>query len=269
MSYIQGGWRAARGALESSFARRSASIPIETWRARQWDYARKNFGEGLPWLILGLLLLLAGRWMWSRFARPKSSTAPPQEARLLTLFFVSTLAVACVWQLAFPQGSFVHVYWQYWFCLPIATLIAATLASLRTHRFALALGSVACAALVISLLAASRASYAGVFEDQLGKDEDITFLRSLREDRFDRLVFVPLTDTPLNQWFQGPLFEYYTDRPVVVAARPSDLRPGQKILVLRYRQRGDVVARLAGWSRKRLANETCGLRLCAYDVFEP
>lgn len=269
LSYVQGGPGAALGALESSFARRSASIPIETWWARQWVYAKKNFSEEIPWLILGLLLLLAGRWMWSRFARPKSPTAAPQEGRLLALFFVATLTVACVWQLAFPQGSFVHVYWQYWFCLPIATLVAAVIASLRTHRLALAVGSLAGAALVISLLAASRASYAGVFEDQLGKDEDIAFLRSLREDRFDRLVFVPLTDTPLNQWFQGPLFEYYTDRVVGIATRPSDLRPAEKVLVLRYRQRDDVVARLAGWSGKRLANEKCGLRICAYDVLEP
>lgn len=121
----------------------------------------------------------------------------------------------------------------------------------------------------MSLLTASRDSYAGVFGDQLGTNEDITFLSSLREDRFNRLVFVPVADTPLNQWFQGPLFEYYTDRPVAIAARPDDLHLGEKALVLRYRQRDDVAARLAAWSRKRLANEKCGLRLCAYDVLGP
>ncbi len=204
MSYLQRGSSAAWGALAGSFARRSASIPAETWWERQWVYSQKNFSEGLPWLVLGLSLFLAGRWLWSRFAQPKASTAPLQGEHLLALFFVSTLAVACVWQFAFPQGSFVHVYWQYWFCLPIAMVVAAFIASLRTLPFAFAAGNLACAALVMSLLAASRASYAGVFGDQLGTNEDIAFLSSLREDRFNRLVFVPLADTPLNQWFQGP-----------------------------------------------------------------
>jgi MFS family permease len=269
MSYVQGSWGAAWEALAGSFHVRSASIPAETWWARQWVYSRKNFSEGFPWFVLGLSLLLGGRWLWSRSVRSKVSSAPLRSARLLALFFVSTLTVACAWLFLFPQGSFVHVYWQYWFCLPIATLVAAFVASLREHRLALAAGGLACAALVMYLLAASRASYAGVLGDQLGTSEDISFLSSLREDRFNRWVFVPMTDMPLNQWFQGPLFEYYTDRPVAIAAGPGDLHGGEKILVLRYRQRDEVAASLARWSQKRLSNEKCGLRLCAYDVLEP
>ncbi len=268
-SYLQGGWGAARGALAKSYTTRSTSIPAGAWWAKQWIYSRMNFSEALPWLVLGVSLFLAGRWVWSRFTQSKAPIMPLPSAQLLVLFFVSTLAVACAWQLCFPQGSFIHVYWQYWFCLPIATLVAAFLASLRTTRFGFVAGTVACCALVMYLFSASRASYAGVLEDQLGTTEDIAFLGSLRDDRFDRMVFIPLSDTPLNQWFQGPLFEYYTDRPVTVAASEADIHPGDKALVLRYERRDDVVARLAAWSHKRLANEKCGLRLCAYDVLKP
>ena len=268
MSYLQRGWGGTRAALAESYTERSASIPAATWWARQWTYARKNFSAAFPWIVLGPFLLLSGRRLWSRHYRPTTPASPLRSGHLLALFFVATLTTACVWMLAFPQGSFIHVYWQYWFCLPIATLVASSLASLRTKPLVFAAGTAACGVLIVYLLSASRASYAEVFEDQLGTPADITFLSSLREDRFSRLIFVPVSDAPLNQWFQGPLFEYYTDRPVVVATPASELRPGEKVLVLRYRQRDDVVAGLARWSHRRLANEKCGPRLCAYDVLD-
>lgn len=49
----------------------------------------------------------------------------------------------------------------------------------------------------------------------------------------------------------------------------SDLRSGDKLLVLRYAPRQEVAARLETWSGKRLLNEKCGLRVCAHDVADP
>jgi MFS family permease len=266
MSYIQRGWHAAWGHLARAFAVRSAPIPAGTWWARQWSFSKANFTGLFPWLVVGLSLFLAGRWCWSTYAQRKPPTQPLWSARLLVLFVLSTLTVACVWLFSFPQGSFIHKYWQYWFCLAIAALVAAFLASVRTTVFGFAAGTVACCGLVIYLFSAARASYAGVLGEQLGTTEDIVFLSSLREDRFSRMVFVPVSETPLNQWFDGPLFEYYTDRRVVTAASGGDLHVGDKVLVLRYRQRGDVIAALSDWSHKALVSEKCGSRLCAYDV---
>jgi hypothetical protein len=79
-------------------------------------------------------------------------------------------------------------------------------------------------------------------------------------------VFVPVSEASLDSWFQGPLFEYYTDRPVVLATSGDALRDGDKALVLRFVQRDAVVSGLERWSGKRLANEKCGPRFCAYDV---
>jgi hypothetical protein len=270
MSYLQGSPRAAWQALARSLARRAEAIPAGAWWPRQRLYARMNFGESLPWIVAALSVFLAIAWLRSRGERGPASRRPAlPEPGLLAVFFAATLVVAAAWLFAFRQGSFVHVYWQYWFCLPVAVLVGASLATLRTGAPAYAAGCLACAILVAHLASASKASYEAMAADQLGTAEDIAFLTSLREDRFARFVFVPITDTPLNPWFAGPLFEYYTDRAVAVAAAPEDVRPGDKALVLRYKQREDVLSRLAAWSRERLVNEKCGLRICAYDVLAP
>jgi hypothetical protein len=268
MSYIQGGWHAALAHLTRAFSVRSASIPAATWWARQWNYSRDNFTVVYPWLVIGLSLFLVVRLDWSRHAERDSSNPRSRSARLLALFLLFTLAVACIWLFAFPQGSFIHKYWQYWFCFSIATLVAASLASLRPANIGFIAGTVACCGLVIYLLITARASYAEIFREQLGTTEDIAFLSTLRDDRFGRLVFVPVSETPLNQWFAGPLFEYYTDRPVVTATGAADLHAGDKVLLLRYKQRADIVGALADLSHKALVGEKCASRLCAYDVVE-
>jgi hypothetical protein len=116
------------------------------------------------------------------------------------------------------------------------------------------------------LWVAAQRVHHSVVADQLGTPDDIEFLRSLRADRFDRLVFVPVAESPLNSWFQGPLFLYYTDRPIVVAAKPGELRGGDKVLVLRFEQRPLVEQQVEKWSGLQLVNEMCARRICAYDV---
>lgn len=266
-SFLQGGWRAALEVLVQAYSRRSGAIPAGAWWDRQWLYAKLNFGSGVVWLVLIPSLVLASRRLWRR---PVAEAGAAREsAGLFATFFVSTLSVACVWVLAFRQGSFIHIYWQYWFAFPISALVAAALASLGDRRWTLAAGAALCGATIVVLLAASRAAHDRVFADQLGTREDVEFLRSLRDDRFPRFVFVPVGEAALNPWFQGPLFQYYTDRPVVIADSDTALHDGDKLLVLRYTQRGQVVDGIAGWSGKRLVGEKCGRRICAYDVVAP
>ena len=269
VSYLQQSSRVAVDALVKAFTTRSAPIPAAAWWARQWVYFQKNFSEVLPWLALALALFLAVRWFAARRSRDEATASPERSEYLLLVFAAATLTVACVWQFTFRQGSFIHVYWQYWFCLPVTTVIAAAFASFATTPRRAAAATVACGALAAYLLSASAKAYSEVLGEQLGTPEDVGFLGSLREDSFRRMVFVPVTDTPLNPWFQGPLFEYYTDRPVVVATAANDLHPGDKALVLRYEQREKVAAGLSAWSRTKLANEKCGDRMCAYDVLSP
>lgn len=268
MAYLQRGWGAAANVLVQAFGRRAAPIPAGAWWSRQWEYARLNFGDGVAWIVLvPALILIATALLRRRRDLPKLTAEP--EARLLAPFGAVSALVAGVWVVAFRQGSFVHVYWQYWFCLPIAALTGAALEAVRPRRLLFAAATLACGALWLSLLSSGSALHASVRRDELGTPSDTEFLGSLREDRFDRLLFVPLTETPLNAWFQGPLFEYYTDRRIALAGGPADVRVGDKVLVLRYAQRADVQARLAAWSGKRLENEKCGSRICAYDVSSP
>jgi hypothetical protein len=266
MSYLQHGWRAAASHLTSSFAVRSASIPLPAWWERQRAYFEANFTAATAGVALLIVVFLALERLRRRGkeAGPKTS-----EERLLPVFFFATLAVAAVWLAVFRQGSFIHKYWQYWLCFPITTLAAAFTASRKRSRPPMLLATAAFAGLSVYLLLAARDSYVGILKDQLGTPEDIAFLRSLREDTFSRFVFVPVSETPLNQWFQGPLFEYYTDRAVVASsANQSGLNAGEKVLLLRYRQRDSVIAAVSQWSGKTLANEKCGPRFCAYDVMD-
>jgi hypothetical protein len=265
MSFLQGGLAPAWAVLGRAFSTRSAAVPAADWWSRQGDYARQNFGVLFPWLATALAVFIAVRWLRKRRAPAPDGLA---AAGLLPFFTLATLAVAALWLVAFRQGSFVHIYWQLWFCLPVGALVAAALTALP-RGFGRVAGIAGSALLVFSLQSQARAAYEGIERDQLGQAEDVAFLASLREDRFDRFLFVPVTDAPLNAWFQGPLFEYYTDRAVEIAAAGTDLRSGDKLLVLRYAPRQDVADRLAAWSGKRLLNEKCGLRLCAYDVADP
>jgi hypothetical protein len=104
---------------------------------------------------------------------------------------------------------------------------------------------------------------------QLGTPADIEFLTAIRSGCFDRLAFVPVTEQPLNAWFEGPIFLYYTDRPVAVVSPGQTLRPTDKVLVLRYRDRDAVRGQIEAIAGVRLGHEQCGARLCAYDVVPP
>ncbi len=263
MAYLQGGFGPAFGVLARAKTIRTAPVPASAWWQRQALYAHQNFAPAVPWLVLGLAAVVAFRWT-KRRAESREKTGPAPIG--LGAFFAATLAVGLVWVAAFPQGSFIHVYWQLWLCLPIAALAGGFVASFPRGGAGERVAALVIAGGVAAGIAASRADYAGILRDQLGTPEDVAFLASLRDDAFDRFVFVPVTDTPLNPWFTGPLFEYYADRAVVDASAPSDVQPGDKLLVLRYKPREDVRQHVAAWSGRSLTNEKCGERICAYDV---
>jgi hypothetical protein len=265
MSYLQGGWRNLFHVLTGAFTIRAEPIPMATWWSRQWLYAKINFTDEFVWLILGSAVVI-GVAHWSRRKVRESSQAPRIGASSLEAFATATAIVAILWIVTFRQGSYIHVYWQYWLAFPIAVLTAQAIRVIAKSSLRSGGAASLTVILVLLLTVVSRKTYAGVLTDQLGMRDDIAFLSSLREDRFTRFVFVPITDAKENAWFQGQLFEYYTDRPVVVLDSGQRLRPGDKVLVLRFVQRETVVTGLERWSGTRLANEKCGPRFCAYDV---
>ena len=267
MSYLQHGAAGAMEPLTRAFAVRAASIPFSVWIDRQLIYVKKNFTAPMVLACLAMLWLFVSH-LWK--SRPVSGTAhdPPdqEDLNLLAGFIAVTSAVACIWVAMFQQGSFIHVYWQYWFCLPIGALVAGAMTLAEKRWRTPWIWRVLACGLVVWLFVSAQQTHRGIVADQLGTPADIEFLRSLRSDHFERLVFVPVTDTRLTQWFKGPLFPYYTDRHIAVADQPDEVHRGDKLLVLRYKQRPIVVRHIEQWSGVQLANEKCGLRMCAYDA---
>ncbi len=265
MSYLQGGWRSLFRILTGAFTIRSQPIPLADWWSRQWLYARINFTDEFAWLLLGSAVVL-GAAHWSERKAVQAAPKTRIGASGLDAFAAATAAVGVLWVAGFRQGSYIHVYWQYWLAFPIAVLTAKAIGVIAKGPLRPAGAASLTVILVVLLAMVSRRTYAGVLSDQLGIRDDIAFLSSLREDRFARFVFVPVTEAKENAWFQGQLFEYYTDRPVAVLDSGRRLGEGDKVLVLRFVQREEVVAGIERWSGTRLANEKCGRRFCAYDV---
>jgi hypothetical protein len=266
MSYLQSGSVRAIQVLARAFTIRSAPIPLGAWAARQLAFLPGNFTWPLALASLPMVWMLVRELRRSGVRNAtKHEGATLEGLRLLAVFIAGTFSVACLWLAGFRQGSFIHSYWQYWLCLPIAALVAASVDLARTRSARWIARGLACGMVVWLWVAAQRVQQS-VVADQLGTPDDIAFLGALRADRFDRLAFVPVAESPLNSWFQGPLFLYYTDRPIVVAAKPGDLRAGDKVLVLRYEQRSVVEQQVEKWAGLQLGNEMCGRRICAYDV---
>jgi hypothetical protein len=268
MSYLQHGWEAARTTLITAFARRSAPVPRAEWLARQREYFHLNFGRPMAWVLLILIGRIVGQW-WRRRSRDEGSESRSvrRHPPTLALFFWATTIVGVLWVVGFPQGSYIHVYWQYWLAAPIAVLVAAAIAPLRSTPGRV-LASLGLVSLMTYSVMTALAEYRTVVADELGTPGDVAFIRSLREDRFERFDFVPLSEVTLNQWFQGPLFEYYSDRPVRIATSPADIGAHDKLLVLKYKQRDQLLAALSRWSGKVLGNEKCGEHICAYDIVQ-
>ncbi len=269
MAFMQGGLSEAWTPLARSFARRSEAVPFGEWAARQWLFIGANFGRSFLLSVLGICVFLVGRWTFLRRAGGSGETKQEGDGWLLSLFVAATAFTGCAWVLMFRQGSFIHVYWQLWLALPGAALVAAFIASLRGRRRLQMAAGIGSLLLCLHLRSLSSESYEEILGVQLGTPQDTEFLKSLREERFSRMVFIPLTEDPLNDWFQGPLFDYYTDRPVALLQPEAPPKTGEKLLVLRFEGQGMALRELEARFEKLFANERCGPRFCAYDVRDP
>jgi hypothetical protein len=260
MAFIQGGIREAWAPLAESFTRRAEGVPFGAWASRQWTYLGANFSWTLLGLALGMSVILVRRSLSDR--RP--------EFGVLPLFIRASAVMGVVWMLLFREGSLVHVHWQYWLALPLAGLVGMFIASLRDHPRARVVAGGALLLLCLHLRGLADATYDEIVRVQLGTPQDIAFLKTLREDRFTRMVFVPLTEDPMNEWFEGPLFEYYTDRPVtIIDPEVTPPKSGEKLLVLAIEERSAALAELEARFKRRITGEKCGPRFCAYDVRDP
>ncbi len=262
MAFVRGGAGPAWAPLAESFARSSGPVPAGEWLARQCALSRREFRRGLPRDRRGgrpSPPFSSSRGDESgRRHRPEGPGSPfssprrPRPAPSGSSFS--------------PQGSHIHRYWQLWLTLPAAAAVGAAVAASRGRRGPRVAAGLLVALLCLHLRRLSAETYDGILADQLGTPADIEFLASLRNDAFTRLVFIPLTQDPLNDWFQGPGFPYYTDRQVATLEPGRPPRAGEKLLVLSVEGRDEALEEIGAEFGLRFTNETCGPRFCARDV---
>jgi hypothetical protein len=267
-AWLRGGASALVAHLTEAAASRAGGTLLldPAWFARQAAYVSLNFGSLLPW-VAGFLLPVLVTESVRRRRRAADPADTPQE-RLLPAFFFCSSATALIWQFGFAQGSFVHIYWQLWFCVPVACLLAGSIVAARRHgRVVVAVAGLLGVALAVQLYSSSTASYEAVVRDQLGNSGDVAFLKELRHDAFSRFVYISTENSRANEWFEGPAFEYYTDRAVIHYEDGTRLVADDKILLLNKPEPWLIVA-LGMYFGGHFTHEKCGPRFCAYD-FRP
>ena len=269
MAWLHRGAAPAWRSLTDGFATRAAvaGVPLDAWGARQWVYLRDNFS--LP--LLAAAVATAALLALDRRRRPPRAldAGDGESAWLLRAATLATLATGVVWVVAFRQGSHVHAYWQLWLALPVAFAAGEVAARVRGDRRLAAVAAVVGLSLAAYLQSANAAARRDLAAAQLGTADDVALLVSLRDRAFERMVFLATARTPLNEWFDGPAFHYYTDRPVVIATASERLTAGDLVLVLRQSDQARAAAALASRFGVRFADERCGRRLCAYTVARP
>jgi hypothetical protein len=268
LTWIKGSWNDFRADILSAYAVRTdnTKITARAWLDRQAAFAEINFGGVLLWILTLITIALC---MLRIQKHTKGNRHIPKEpSAILSPFLVCSMAAAAGWILGFTQGSFIHNFYQYGFLLPAAILPAVALERARNSRTIFIAGLAGAFFLAIYLRYFSAGMYTELLAQQRGTVEEINLLRSLQQDRFTRMVFVPLVSHPFSEWFQGPLFEYYTDRPVVSFDGKDDPKSGDKILLLRYTQQAQILPQVEEHFGIRLSGEKCSSRICAYDVLE-
>ncbi|HTG81982.1 MAG TPA: hypothetical protein VL949_08585 [Geobacteraceae bacterium] len=266
LAWLNGGWRPfATEILTAASSRSGAMEPLGPWIERQQIYLEMNFGRVLLWSISVLAVGLAARWVWSsRKSKPRNSGNA--AARLLPAFLSITSATAFIWLVAFREGSYVHSFWQLWLCLPIASLVVLAIVTARSSVPLHSVAVTAAGALAVWLQVASWTAYRELLENQMGNTLDIALLKSVRNDQFSRFVFIPVEQHPFNNWFQGPVFEYYTDRNVVTYDGEVQLDPGDKALLMLHENQETLVAEIGKQLHVVFSNAKCGPDFCIYDV---
>jgi hypothetical protein len=267
-TWLRGGWAPLWEDLSAVQVHRDVSaLGRGDWAARQRTFIALNFTPALAW-IAGLLAVAHGV-VWATRRGTRRPSGGDASAWMLLGFFLCTLATASVWVFGLPHASFIHHFLQLWYVLPLAALVASTAWAVGRRRRWRVVVAVGTGILITWLSIASTRFSDRILSQQLGRPEDVVFLRSLRAERFDRFVFLPTTRDPLNLWFTGPIFEYYTARPVTYFDRSVTVVPGDKILMLQSEGRVSMLPQIDSLLGIRLENERCGTGLCAYDVGRP
>ncbi len=179
-----------------------------TWLSRQYDFFTSNFAG--PVGVLGLVIGLwsPARTVFQKYAR----TQPPTLEQLCGL----TALGGFVYALLVPQATIVHIYYQIFYTVAIASGLAIFGLWLQkkttAHIFWILI-----AALVVGC------SWFGIYEWHqdtragFGSPKDMDLFMQLRSVPVEQSIAV-IGPPDLNAWFDNPNIVYYAGRRILAVA---------------------------------------------------
>jgi 4-amino-4-deoxy-L-arabinose transferase-like glycosyltransferase len=203
-------------------AGQSSNLPWYWWPYRQFYFLSDNFS--IPLFLIAMGGLIAGL---------RSRLVGDTEKELV-IFGVAVFLGSLAYQLAVPQASGVHIYYQFYYAIPVAIgLYMAAHIYAASYLRAWRGGLLVLVGLMFLGSAAWTAHtyYTFIHVNQSGDRSDIALLQSLREIPPDLEIVAGATTDLGQNWFQNPNIRYYAGRdiPAYVMKSGMPLAPYQII----------------------------------------
>ncbi|OHA02822.1 MAG: hypothetical protein A3J58_01005 [Candidatus Sungbacteria bacterium RIFCSPHIGHO2_02_FULL_52_23] len=183
------------------------TIPWHIWLGKELIFVNRNYS---------LILWIAGMAGLGGALIKKSKLAMSPERMAAVWFFIAIVVGQMFYLVSLKQATFIHLYYQYFFSLPVAfgtvlllDRIAGSVRSVQNrHRVLLA----AAAAITLASGLYSVHVYTRLLTKEMwGDRSDIALVRSLRDLPKDARIIVADNQTALD-WFANPNIIYYAGR---------------------------------------------------------
>lgn len=174
------------------------------WLYRQYFFTMNNFS--IP-LFLGALVGLA-----LSFRRHVQD-----GERAIAVFAVAVFCGSLAYQLAVSQASGVHIYYQFYYALPVAIglyLLARHASELFPQKRDIVTIVLALLFVIAASLWSAYQYYSLIALDSSGEDDDIELLMSLRAIPPGVQVVAAQSTSANKAWFENPNIRYYAGRDI-------------------------------------------------------
>lgn len=183
------------------------AIPWSLWFLKETVFINRNYS---------FILWIAGMAGFGVALFKKNKIISSPDARGAVLFFLAVTAGQLFYLISLKQATFIHLYYQYFFSLPVA--FGVTLLLERASRFA---RSVSAQRRILAASVAACAAASGLYSvhvytrllsrEMWGDRSDIALIASLRDLPRDARIVAADNQTTLD-WFANPNIVYYAGR---------------------------------------------------------
>ncbi len=251
-------WQYRTGVTTSGFT-------LWAWPVNQINFLLVNFG--IPLFLAGVLGFFKG-----------FRTAVVGSEKKVQQFFIVILGVfvaSTLYMLAVPQASAIHVYFQFYWSVPLAVglvffaeWMTRFFKSQKRHSLLIAITLVIFG---VSAVTTIHEYSKLLFVNSWGNKTDVALLQSLK-DIPESEIIITLNENPLAlDWFVNPNITYYTGRNGIEGFLFDDGAPLTDYIILPKVYANDVTAFIesgAGYGAEYSAVlERCSDNLCLIHVF--